>query len=120
MDSEEVKQKVEGYINIWSSLLRLQDWDYTVIVPKTDPGSIASNTYNPIYRKSKIVIRNPDLHPEDSSANSDLEYSTVHELLHLHLHNPNVKEDTMEWEAWECGIDRIAILLVNLKRGQNG
>jgi hypothetical protein len=118
MTNEEVKLKAEELLSFWQKQLRLEDWDVTIDVPAHDPGGYAYVKRSESYQIARITLRNPDMKDPSSLPQNDLEITLVHELLHLRFPNVQFAQDTMDDKIHELGIERTAIALVHLSRGE--
>lgn len=112
---DEVRLQAEEYVEEWLPLLHLQDWQTEVSVKPFDIDCCANVRYSMEYQSADIEIRNPDMHPPGTFADPDLEYTVVHELLHL-LYCMTPKGDETQNMLHERAIDRTAMLLVDLRR----
>lgn len=100
----------------WQKILRLQDWEVDINFYRsrdfTNPDALGECTFNINARSAVIKI----LDPIDYEGEYDIEWTVVHELLHLHF---------AQWTAtnnYECpvsaeqGIDAIAQALTKLEK----
>ena len=103
----------------WRDRLRLNEWDIVVNIYRArefyNEGCIGENTLE--LRKAESIIRilDPVDYPENTRFPLDMEQVLVHELLHL-LFAPNDK--TLQHDFMEQAIDRLAKVLVDMKRVQ--
>lgn len=115
----------------WQRVLRLQDWDVDVkIVRRAEMKTgwmVASATIDQ-YRRAVIRLLDPIDYTETEHwpVDRDQEASLLHELMHLHLHDLNVREfdannvQTPEWTALEraCEATARALLAVDRQAGE--
>jgi hypothetical protein len=111
----------------WQRRLRLQDW--TVTVRRVRSSEFAGGphfggqvSFNNDKRAACIKIAEPDDYENtcnvDMERPQDMEYTLVHELLHLHVAPLNhlIKTDSIEERFEEHLVDSVARALVALKR----
>lgn len=105
----------------WQRRLRLQDWDLDIQFAR--PGELdtedasAEVHWQLKKRMATIKICAPECFPRNRSRGQDIEYSIVHELLHLTMIGfANHKEGSVEDTLQEQCIDQIARALVEAYR----
>ena len=103
----------------WQSLLHLQAWDIVVKICRSsefeDKDCVGENLWDLRVCKSFIRILDP-IDYKSSSWGYDMEVCLVHELLHLHFMSFQPKDDGLEHDFMESVIERLASVLVDLKR----
>ena len=106
----------------WQDRLRLNEWDIVVNIYRArefyNEGCIGENTWE--LRKAESIIRilDPVDYPENTRFPLDMEQVLVHELLHLLFAPFEPNDKTLQHDFMEQTIDRLAKVLVDMKRGQ--
>lgn len=109
----------------WQRQLRLLDWNLSAelsTVAETRGKAALTNVYS-FTKEARIRLLAPEEFPppSDRTGNWDMEYTLVHELVHLHMEGWGEDarvEDSPAWVAKECAIDMMADALVRLGRGE--
>jgi hypothetical protein len=104
----------------WQAILRLQDWDIKTLLVhhhELEENSVGSCQYDPALNCATIRILRPEEieHPDDQ----DLEFSLVHELLHVKMgwiHNHHNPLKGAKFTAYEAFIESLSQVLVKLHR----
>lgn len=124
------KGRAEKYIRRrlphWQKILRLSDWEIFTEVVRSfnfdDPTTAADCTVFQRKRRAHVRFRNPAdytdgaNHPDVPSGVDDLEYSIVHELLHIHF-DELWKTGKRSEIAAEQAIHALATTLLRLTTG---
>jgi hypothetical protein len=105
----------------WQGVLRLMDWAVRARVVRASDmseGHEGSCWYTQAKKQASIKLMDPVDWPPDAVFEQDMEWTLVHELLHLHF-APFMSDkgpDDPEHIAMEQAIDLIASGYVRLKR----
>lgn len=116
-------QFVHDKLALWQDRLHLQDWTIAVIV--SHPGDLRRGTLGNVHwdaekKTAKIRVLSPsDYHRTYKAALDDIEFTIVHELIHLELmpvtHNEENRSAGSR-SAEEDAVNRIAASLLQLDR----
>ena len=113
------QEKLDALCVEWQSILHLQAWDIVVKICRSgefeDKDCVGENLWDLRVCKSFIRILDP-IDYKSSSWGYDMEVCLVHELLHLHFMSFQPKDDGLEHDFMESVIERLASVLVDLKR----
>jgi hypothetical protein len=113
------QEKLDALCVEWQSILHLQAWDIVVKICRNgefeDKDCVGENLWDLRVCKSFIRILDP-IDYKSSSWGYDMEVCLVHELLHLHFMSFQPKDDGLEHDFMESVIERLASVLVDLKR----
>ena len=113
------QEKLDTLCVEWQSILHLQAWDIVVKICRSgefeDKDCVGENLWDLRVCKSFIRILDP-IDYKSSSWGYDMEVCLVHELLHLHFMSFQPKDDGLEHDFMESVIERLASVLVDLKR----
>ena len=113
------QEKLDALCVEWQSILHLQAWDIVVKICRSgefeDKYCVGENLWDLRVCKSFIRILDP-IDYKSSSWGYDMEVCLVHELLHLHFMSFQPKDDGLEHDFMESVIERLASVLVDLKR----
>lgn len=116
-----MKKKSKKLIKKWQKRLFLQDWEIQIL--HAEPHELYQNSrlaeveYSTAAKEATIRICHPN--PTVSETiNQDVEFSIVHELLHLHFVAAQkfIEPDTAEHVMHEIAINQVSKALVNLRR----
>ena len=114
------ESQVETWVRVWQKRLRLADWRIEVrLVRSTElkPDTLGNLKWNSINRSATIKVLTPgeyDLAPGDIP--EDIEYTVVHELVHLQL--SVLPRDLGKREVEETVVNKIADALMGLDKGE--
>lgn len=102
----------------WQPVLRLQDWDIEILYVK--PHELAPNTGGEVIRCDKkkvarIKVLDPDNFDPCLIVKQDVEYTVVHELVHVHFAVFDGLKDA-EDTLYEQAIHKMAQALLLLDR----
>lgn len=103
----------------WQRILRLQDWDIRLRMARHSEMHLTNAAGEISIFDAKKIATVHVLHPEDftlmgvTAPVQDMEYTIVHELLHIHLHPMRAREVDEEQ-----AIHAMATALVQCYRGQ--
>jgi len=113
--------QVETWLRNWQKRLHLDDWHIeTRIVRSTDlkPDTLGNLKWNSLSHTAMIKVLNPDDYdlpgPEIAE---DIEYTIVHELVHLQL--SVLPRDLNKKDVEEGVVNKIADALMGMDKGQN-
>ena len=113
------QEKLDALCVEWQNILHLQAWDIVVKICRSgefeDKDCVGENLWDLRVCKSFIRILDP-IDYKSSSWGYDMEVCLVHELLHLHFMSFQPKDDGLEHDFMESVIERLASVLVDLKR----
>lgn len=110
-----LEKRVQGYINTWRKILRLEDWRIKLeVIPR------GYANWNSNLGQSRVVthlkcVELQILEPTDEVTDAELEATVVHELLHIHLDCYPWRQDATRDIQMEQVIDTLSILLIKLK-----
>ena len=116
------RDEVNGLLKYWQKILRLEDWDIVVVIEELSEDIFGK--FNAVFKNKHAIIT---LQNPDSERVKDylyfpynLEATLVHELVHLHFAMfVEVKDESIEEILYEQAIDKLALALYNLNRGDN-
>lgn len=103
----------------WQKRLRLQDWIIKCKISRASgvkDNSQAHCSWVLEKKMATIVILDPIDYPEDTMHEQDMEWSLVHELLHLHFAPFDREHDEHKDVLIEQAVDSISWGIVNLYR----
>ncbi len=111
--------QVDKWMQSWKKRLSLQDWVIsTVIVRSTDlkPDTLGNLKWNSENKTAIIRVLNPaDYDIPAGEIAADIEYTVVHELVHLQL--AGLPRDASTKNVEEQVVNRIAEALMSLDKG---
>ncbi|HEY3739271.1 MAG TPA: hypothetical protein VGL53_05480 [Bryobacteraceae bacterium] len=114
---------VHDKLALWQDRLHLQDW--TISATVSHPGDLRRGTLGNVHwdaekKTAKIRVLSPsDYHRTYAAALEDIEFTIVHELIHLELMPVTHNEENRSAEsrsAEEDAVNRIAASLLQLDR----
>ena len=111
--------QMQRWLKNWQTRLALEDWTISVYVVRTHdlkPDTIGNLRWNSVNKTASIRVMDPldyDLPATDIPA--DMEYTVVHELVHLQLAMLPKTPGSKETE--ERAVNRIAEALFSLEKG---
>jgi hypothetical protein len=112
------QEQVDGWLETWSSRLRLQDWRIQAkIVRSTDlkPDTLGHIKWDSDRKTALITLLDPiDYDLPAARIEEDMEMTVLHELIHLHL--SVLPRDKASRQAEEQVVNRIAGALMDLDR----
>lgn len=114
--------RAEAYLRerlaVWQRRLRLDEWTISVILSRADalrPKTLGNIRWDPGQKTAEIRVLEPDAaSPLSRKALEDMEYTVVHELIHLTLSSLPRSEASHPEE--ERAVNRIASALLLLDR----
>ena len=113
------EERLKELCREWQARLHLQAWDIVVKICRQSefalPDVEGENLWDLRVCKSFIRILDP-IDYKSSSWPQDMEICLVHELLHLHFMSFEPKDDGLEHDYMESVIERLANVLVDMKR----
>jgi hypothetical protein len=109
---------------VWQKRLNLQDWDISVVVSRADglkPKTVGNIRWDRDKKTATIRILDPaDYHLPLASMLQDIEFTVVHELIHLEM--VPILSDLQRTDAnrleEEHAVNQMAEALLRLDRGQ--
>lgn len=113
------EEKLKELCKEWQERLHLQSWDIVVKIFRAEEFQLkecqGENCWDLRVCKSFIRILDP-IDYKSTAWEYDMEVCLVHELLHLHFMSFEPKNDGLEHDYMESVIERLADVLVKLKR----
>lgn len=113
--------QVSGWVRVWQKRLHLEDWKIDVRIVRPDdlkPETLGNLKWNSSNRKAIIKVLNPlDYEMPAAEVPEDIEYTVVHELIHLQL--SSLPRDATRKDIEEQVVNRIADALMLLERGDS-
>lgn len=113
--------QVSNWVRLWQKRLHLEDWKVEVrIVPATDlrPDTLGNLKWNSLARTAVIKVLSPaDYEIPAAEVAEDMEYTVVHELVHLQL--SALPRDLNRKDVEEQVVNKIADALMLLERGES-
>lgn len=112
--------QVSDWVRVWQKRLHLEDWKVEVrLVRITDlkPDTLGNLKWNSNLHSATIKVLNPiDYDIPASKVPEDIEYTVVHELVHLQL--SVLPRDLNRKDVEEQVVNKIADALMALDRGE--
>ena len=107
----------------WQTLLGLGSWDVTTRITRAKDMSVAdsdgTNSMNFDHELSVIDILHPMDYASNLGATQDMEFTLVHELLHLVLYVAAPESfDELRSQLFEQALNRLAKVMLTLKRSR--
>ena len=117
------EEELKELLPYWQKVLRLQDWIIKVELCKQSEiqeGRAAEINYVLANKQASIKILRHEDHPNDAWFPHDMEWSLVHELLHLHISTLDPENDDKGITGLfeEQAIESITHGLIALKRSE--
>ncbi len=113
--------QVSGWMTSWQKRLHLEDWNIEVhMVRSADlrPDTLGNLKWNNATRTACIKVLNPvDYQILPADVPEDMEYTVLHELVHLQL--SALPRDLSRKDVEEQVVNRIADALMQLHRGDS-
>lgn len=113
------ESQVETWVKLWQTRLHLEEWRLEVrLVRSTElkPDTLGNLKWNSVNRSAVIKVLTPgeyELAPSEIA--EDIEYTVVHELVHLHL--SVLPRDLGKRDVEETVVNKIADALMGLEKG---
>jgi len=111
--------QVEGWVKSWQKRLHLDDWRIEArIVRSTElkPDTLGNLKWNSLLQTASIKVLNPfDYDLPLSDIAEDIEYTIVHELVHLQL--SVLPRDLNKKDIEEVVVNKISDALMSLDKG---
>lgn len=114
------QKQLERRLAYWQRRLRLLDWHLTIKKERTSDGTVPEHAqaYCQAYRSSKVAHIGI-IHERDYDSRNllpqDMDWSLVHELLHVHI--SGIKKNEFKWSLQEeQAIDALAYAFITLDR----
>ena len=112
------KEELQALLAKWQLILRLQDWDIDIMFVR--PYELDPHTGGQVIRldgkkAARIKVLDPDSYDPCLIVKQDVEYTVVHELVHIHfaiIDDFKGSDDTL----YEQAIHRMATALLFLDR----
>jgi hypothetical protein len=112
------QSQVDSWVALWQKRLHLQDWRIEARIVRSaglKPDTLGNLKWNSVTRTATIKVLNPvdyDMPPADVP--EDIEYTVVHELVHLQL---SVLPRDGSKEVEEVVVNKISDALMELEHG---
>ena len=107
--------EIEQAVRYFQVVLRLQDWDITVIMVDQSvlEDKIAKVATSLNYKEAEIQISSPDTVGFNRKDPWNMLQTVIHELLHIMFHTANGKFNRGDYEhsQYEAAIERLAFAL---------
>jgi hypothetical protein len=107
-----------GKLDLWQERLNLKDWKISVVMASPSelrPGSLGNIRWDAVKMNAVIrVLRVPESQVKSSAVLDDMEFTLVHELIHLEMASLPRSEASRRVE--EHAVNRIAQALLKLDR----
>jgi hypothetical protein len=111
--------RLADWVRTWQKRLRLDDWNIEarfVRVSELKPDTLGNLKWNSVARQASIKILAPqDYDLPAGEIEEDVEYTVVHELVHLQL--SALPRDLNRRDTEEQVVNRLADALMQLERG---
>jgi hypothetical protein len=111
--------QVANWVRVWQKRLRLDDWKVDAhIVRSTDlkPETLGNLKWNTATHTAVIKVLNPlDYNLSPAEIAEDIEYTVVHELVHLQL--SVLPRDINKKDVEETVVNKLADALMQFERG---
>lgn len=113
--------QLSDWVRVWQKRLHLDDWKIEARIVRTSelkPETLGNLKWNTVSRTATIKVLNPsdyDLAPTDIA--EDIEYTVVHELIHLQL--SVLPRDSSKKGIEEQVVNKLADALMQFERGQS-
>jgi hypothetical protein len=111
--------QVADWVRLWQKRLRLEDWKVDAhIVRSTDlkPDTLGNLKWNTATHTAVIKVLNPlDYDIPPAAVAEDVEYTVVHELIHLQL--SVLPRDLNKKDVEEALVNKLADALMQFERG---
>ena len=113
--------QVVGWVQSWQKRLRLDDWKIDTRVVRTSelkPDTLGHLKWNSVSHTATIKVLNPaDYDIPAADVAEDIEYTVVHELIHLQL--SALPRDLNRKDIEEQVMNRLADALMRFERGES-
>ncbi len=115
------EEQVSGWTRLWQKRLHLEDWKIDVrIVRHSDlrPDTLGNLKWSTLSRTASIKVLNPlDYEIPAQDVAEDMEYTVLHELVHLQL--SVLPRDLNRKDVEEQVVNKMADALMQLERGDS-
>jgi hypothetical protein len=112
---------VEEKVAVWQKRLKLDEWNIAVMMVRKDalkPDTLGGIKWDKKKRSATLWTLDPaDYTVSDEDMRKDLEFTVVHELIHLELSSLPKSEASRRTE--ERAVNQLAEALLALQRGKN-
>jgi len=119
---EAAEQFLTERLSVWRQRLNLEDWQISVVMAhryEMKPGTLGSIRWDKPKKKALLsVLHVSDYHMPGCEMLDDLEFTIVHELLHLGLASRSRGDASRETE--ERAVNQIAKALIALDKAASG
>lgn len=113
--------QVAAWVRVWQKRLHLEDWKVEAhIVHPSDlrPDTLGNLKWNTLARTASIkVLSSTDYDPPAADVAEDMEYTVVHELIHLQL--SVLPRDMSRKDTEETVVNKLTDALMMLDRGDS-
>src|SRR5262245_56365017 len=115
------QDQVDAWVKLWQQRLHLDDWKIEARIVRTGdlkPDTLGNLKWNSISRVATIKVLNPlDYEIPATDVPQDIEYTVVHELVHLQL--SVLPRDLGKKDVEEIVVNKIADALMQLELGDS-
>lgn len=113
------ESQVAAWVQSWQKRLRLEDWKIEARIVRSSelkPDTLGNLKWNSVSRSATIRVLNPsDYDIPVGQIAEDIEYTVVHELVHLQL--SALPRDPKRRDVEEQVVNRLADALMQFERG---
>jgi hypothetical protein len=113
--------QVSNWVRVWQKRLRLDDWKIEARIVRASelkPDTLGNLKWNSVSRTATIKVLSPlDYDAATGDIAEDIEYTVVHELLHLQL--AVLPRDMNRKDIEEQVVNRLADALMQLDKGDS-
>jgi hypothetical protein len=118
---ESARAFVEEKVSVWQKRLKLDEWNIAIMMVRKDalkPDTLGGIRWDKKKRTATLWTLDPaDYTVSDEDMRKDLEFTVVHELIHLELSSLPKSEASRRTE--ERAVNQLAEALLALERGKN-
>lgn len=111
--------QVAGWVKVWQKRLHLEDWKVEARIVRTSdlrPDTLGNLKWNSVNHTATIKVLNPtDYDMQAPDVVEDIEYTVVHELVHLQL--SVLPRDLNKKDVEETVVNKISDALMMMERG---
>lgn len=113
--------QVANWVRLWQKRLRLDDWKIEARIVRSSelkPDTLGNLKWNSITHSAAIKVLNPvDYDIPVDAVPEDMEYTVLHELIHLQL--SALPRDSNHTDVEEQVVNKIGDALMQLERGDS-
>jgi hypothetical protein len=115
------QDQVDAWVKLWQQRLRLDDWKIEARIVRAGdlkPDTLGNLKWNSISHEATIKVLNPiDYDMPGPEVAQDIEYTVVHELVHLQL--SVLPRDLGKKDVEEVVVNKISDALMQLEHGDS-